>query len=119
MRDQGERKTLQCPSITIRTSLCIDCSSRTPALASRIFPCRADNAKVVSGAPFVPLGPTTMSDKSASSAAQPLLPVELGAGKIRFAQGMKAGRWVFATGLMAQDFVNGIAGDVLAPRAPH
>jgi enamine deaminase RidA (YjgF/YER057c/UK114 family) len=60
-----------------------------------------------------------MSDKSASSAPQPLLPVELGAGKIRFAQGMKAGRWVFATGLMAQDFVNGIAGDVLAPRAPH
>jgi enamine deaminase RidA (YjgF/YER057c/UK114 family) len=60
-----------------------------------------------------------MSDKSASRAAQPLLPVELGAGKIRFAQGVKAGRWVFATGLMAQDFVNGIAGDVLAPRAPH
>ena len=32
---------------------------------------------------------------------------------------MKAGRWVFATGLMAQDFVNGIAPDVLAERAPH
>jgi enamine deaminase RidA (YjgF/YER057c/UK114 family) len=48
-----------------------------------------------------------------------LLPVELGAGKIKFAQGMKAGRWVFATGLMAQDFVNGIAPDVLAERAPH
>ncbi len=60
-----------------------------------------------------------MSNKSASRAAQPLLPVELGAGKIRFVQGMKAGRWVFATGLMAQDFVSGIAGDVLATRAPH
>ena len=60
-----------------------------------------------------------MSNKSASRAAQPLLPVELGAGKIRFAQGMKAGHWVFATGLMAQDFVNGIAPDVLATRAPH
>jgi len=60
-----------------------------------------------------------MSNKDASRAAQPLLPVELGAGKIRFAQGMKAGRWVFATGLMAQDFVSGIAGDVLATRAPH
>ena len=60
-----------------------------------------------------------MSNKSASRAAQPLLPVELGGGKIRFAQGMKAGRWVFATGLMAQDFVSGIAGDVLATRAPH
>src|SRR4051812_18685103 len=56
-----------------------------------------------------------MSDKS----AQPLLPVELGAGKIRFAQGMKAGSWVFATGVMAQDCKNGIAADVLAEGAPH
>ena len=30
-----------------------------------------------------------------------------------------AGRWVFATGLMGQDFINGIAPDVLAPHAPH
>ena len=60
-----------------------------------------------------------MSNKDAFRAAEPLLPVELGAGKIKFAQGMKAGRWVFATGLMAQDFVNGIAPDVLSTRAPH
>src|ERR1700742_1739076 len=53
------------------------------------------------------------------AAVEPLLPVELGRGKVRFAQGIKAGRWVFATGLMAQDFVNGIAPDVLAERAPH
>ena len=32
---------------------------------------------------------------------------------------MKAGRWVFATGLMAQDFKSGIAPDVLAEQAPH
>jgi enamine deaminase RidA (YjgF/YER057c/UK114 family) len=55
--------------------------------------------------------------------AEPLLPVELGAGKVKFARGMKAGRWVFATGLMAQDFaqdlVHGIAPDVLAERTPH
>ena len=51
--------------------------------------------------------------------AEPLLPVELGAGKVKFARGMKAGRWVFATGLMAQDFVHGIAPDVLAERMPH
>jgi enamine deaminase RidA (YjgF/YER057c/UK114 family) len=57
--------------------------------------------------------------KSASCAVEPLLPVELGAGEIKFAQGMKAGRWVFATGLMAQDFVNGVAPDVLAERTPH
>ena len=54
-----------------------------------------------------------------SATAEPLLPVELGAGKIKFAQGMKAGRWVFATGLMAQDFKNGIAPDMLAERTPH
>ena len=57
--------------------------------------------------------------KSATCAVEPLFPVELGSGKIKFAQGVKAGRWVFATGLMAQDFVNGIAPDVLAERAPH
>jgi len=57
--------------------------------------------------------------KPATCAVEPLLPVALGAGKIQFAQGVKAGRWVFASGLMAQDFVNGIAPDVLAERAPH
>jgi enamine deaminase RidA (YjgF/YER057c/UK114 family) len=60
-----------------------------------------------------------MPAKTVSRTAEPLLPVELGSGKIKFAQGMKAGRWVFATGLMAQDFVNGIAPDVLAERTPH
>src|SRR6202040_528448 len=60
-----------------------------------------------------------MPATTVSRTAEPLLPVELGAGRIRFAQGVKAGRWVFATGLMAQDFVNGIAPDVLAERAPH
>ena len=41
------------------------------------------------------------------------------AGKVKFAQGIKAGRWVFATGVMAQDFKNGIAPDVLSERALH
>jgi enamine deaminase RidA (YjgF/YER057c/UK114 family) len=54
-----------------------------------------------------------------NAAVEPLLPVELGSGKVRFAQGVKAGRWVFASGLMAQDFVNGIAPDVLSERMPH
>jgi hypothetical protein len=31
---------------------------------------------------------------NASGAVEPLLPVELGAGRIKFAQGVKAGRWV-------------------------
>jgi enamine deaminase RidA (YjgF/YER057c/UK114 family) len=60
-----------------------------------------------------------MTDNSATSAVEPLLPVELGPGRIKFAQGVKAGRWVFATGLMAQDFANGIAPDVLSECAPH
>jgi enamine deaminase RidA (YjgF/YER057c/UK114 family) len=55
----------------------------------------------------------------ADNKAEPLLPVELGAGKVKFAQGMKAGSWVFATGVMAQDFKTGIAADVLSERAPH
>src|SRR6202051_340965 len=54
-----------------------------------------------------------------TATVEPLLPVELGRGKVKFAQGIRAGRWVFATGVMAQDFVNGIAPDVLAERAPH
>ena len=56
---------------------------------------------------------------SKSATVEPLLPVELGAGKVKFAQGVKAGRWVFVTGLMAQDFVSGMAPDVLAERTPH
>ena len=60
-----------------------------------------------------------MNEKSNAISVEPLLPVELGAGKVKFAQGMKAGRWVFATGLMAQDFTNGIAPDVLCERMPH
>jgi enamine deaminase RidA (YjgF/YER057c/UK114 family) len=56
-----------------------------------------------------------MTDKN----AEPLLPVELGPAKVKFARGMKAGRWVFASGLMAQDFKTGIDPDVLSERAPH
>src|SRR6187399_3141020 len=58
-----------------------------------------------------------MNAKIAS--VEPLLPVELGPGKIKFAQGMKAGRWVFANGLMGQDFVNGVDPEVLSERMPH
>lgn len=50
---------------------------------------------------------------------EPLLPVELGRGKIRYAQGIKAGRWVFVTGCMAQNFADGIAPEILARDIPH
>ncbi len=49
-----------------------------------------------------------------------LLPVTLGAGGgVHYAQGVRAGRWVFATGHMAQDFENGMAPGVMNERAPH
>ena len=66
----------------------------------------------------IPVESPPMSETGPSSVT-PLLPVELGPGKIKFAQGIKAGRWVFATGLMAQDFVHGVAPDVLAEHTPH
>jgi len=50
---------------------------------------------------------------------EPLLPVELGPAKIRYAQGMRAGPWIFATGHLAQDFKHGIDPDVLSLGAPH
>ena len=59
-----------------------------------------------------------MSNK-ADSAVEPILPVLLGKGGVRYAQGMRAGRWVFATGHMGQDFENGMAPEVLAPSLPH
>src|SRR6201996_7786359 len=92
----------------------------------RIFPAPRCNAKVVPSPSHQNSchhnkseAMTKSATATASSAVETLLPVELGAGKVKFAQGIKAGRWVFASGVMAQDFVNGIAPDVLAERAPH
>lgn len=50
---------------------------------------------------------------------QPLLPVEIPKGKILYAQGVRAGRWVFATGHLATDFQNGLAPAVLSARLPR
>ena len=52
-------------------------------------------------------------------AVEPLLPVEIAKGKILYAQGMKAGRWVFATGHLATDFERGVAPAVLNTRLPR
>ena len=43
----------------------------------------------------------------------------LGKNRIHYASGVRAGRWVFATGGLAQDFSGGYSRDVVAPRAPH
>lgn len=50
---------------------------------------------------------------------EPLLPVEIGGGNVHFAQGMRAGRWVFVSGVLGQDFKNGISPDVLSETLPH
>lgn len=57
---------------------------------------------------------------AASVRTQPLLPVALGPDRgLRFARGVRAGRWVFATGQMAIDpATGGIAADVLRSQAP-
>lgn len=52
-------------------------------------------------------------------AIEPLLPVELGRGAVRYARGIKAGRWVFVSGCMAQDYITGIDAGVLSPHLPH
>ena len=58
-----------------------------------------------------------MSERT--SAVEPLLPVRIGKGGVHYAQGVRAGRGVFATGHMGQDYDNGIAPKVLAERLPH
>ena len=52
-------------------------------------------------------------------AVQPVLPVKLGAGGLHYAQGVRAGRWLFVSGLLAQDFTTGIAESVAASAHPH
>jgi enamine deaminase RidA (YjgF/YER057c/UK114 family) len=56
---------------------------------------------------------------AASSAVTPLLPVAIDPGGIRYAPGVRAGRWVFATGHKgAADFAS-MAPDVLDATAPR
>lgn len=50
-----------------------------------------------------------------AGAVEPVLPVKLGPGTVSFAQGVRAGRWLFATGLLAQDFKTGISKTVTVP----
>ena len=46
------------------------------------------------------------------NALEPLLPVAIPHTGARLARGIRAGRWVFATGQAATDYVNGLAPDV-------
>ncbi len=54
------------------------------------------------------------------SAVTPLLPVTIEPGAVRYAPGVRAGRWVFATGHKGTaDFVNGMAPEVIDGSAPR
>ena len=56
---------------------------------------------------------------SSRSATTALLPVTIRPGNIRYAPGIRAGRWVFATGNKGSaDFANGMAREVLEAAAP-
>jgi enamine deaminase RidA (YjgF/YER057c/UK114 family) len=63
-----------------------------------------------------------MSSGSPPASVKPsttaLLPVSIPGTAIQYARGIRAGRWVFATGLCGTDFVNGIAPDVLQAGHP-
>lgn len=61
-----------------------------------------------------------MANSKNVTAVEPIMPVRLGRnGEIHFARGMRAGRWIFTSGNMAQDFGNGISASVLNTRLPH
>jgi enamine deaminase RidA (YjgF/YER057c/UK114 family) len=51
-------------------------------------------------------------------AVQPLLPVAIPHTSARLARGIRAGRWVFASGQAATDYVNGLAPDVVQAERP-
>ena len=60
-----------------------------------------------------------MSSAEIKKQIEYLLPVKLGTGGVFFAQGVRAGRWIFVSGLLAQDFENGIAPTVINENLPH
>lgn len=52
------------------------------------------------------------------SATKPILPVDIPNTPHRFARGVRAGRWLFATGQCGTDYVNGLAPEVLQSGHP-
>ena len=55
---------------------------------------------------------------SAPISVEPLLPVPIPHAGARLARGMRAGRWVFASGQAGTDYVNGLAPEVVQPERP-
>lgn len=70
--------------------------------------------------PSRPKGPSSRAGRAPAPSrvsVEPLLPVSIPHTAARLARGIRAGRWVFATGQAATDYVNGLAPDVV--RADH
>src|SRR4029079_8821187 len=57
-------------------------------------------------------------NKTDRTSVEPLLPVRIPHTSARLARGMRAGRWVFATGQAGTDYVNGLAPDVVQAERP-
>jgi enamine deaminase RidA (YjgF/YER057c/UK114 family) len=55
---------------------------------------------------------------STTPAVEPLLPVAIPHTEFRLARGIRAGRWLFASGQAATDYVNGIAPEVVQAHHP-
>lgn len=53
------------------------------------------------------------------AATKEILPVTLGTGRVRYAQGVEAGPWVFATGHMGQNYRDGLSPEVLDAAVPY
>jgi len=53
-----------------------------------------------------------MQSSKSSSPVEALLPVRLGKGRVPYARGMRAGPWVFASGILATDDKGGLAREV-------
>jgi enamine deaminase RidA (YjgF/YER057c/UK114 family) len=64
--------------------------------------------------------PARQPNARSAAAVTPLLPVTIEPGGIRYAPGVRAGRWIFATGHKGTaDFVSGMASEVLDAAAPR
>ena len=63
-------------------------------------------------------GKQSKTSATARISVEPLIPVAIPHTNARLARGMRAGRWVFATGQAGTDYVNGLAPNVVSADRP-
>lgn len=61
---------------------------------------------------------TRAPDSTNSRAVEPILPIPIPRTGAQFARGIRAGRWLFATGVSGTDYVNGVAPEVVQADHP-